>query len=208
MKFIKFMSAVVATVVAIVVVVQLLPGALNPFATREVDRSQPAVLQSISDIGQYRASSANLQLVIDLERDTRFVPSFIKGERTLFVAAGTVDAGVDMTQMERDAVVVDGKKATITLPPVRLFPPTVDLKKSYTVDRQRGVIDRIGSVFGDGNDEKKVYEMAEAKLREAAAADPQVMKRAEENTTAMLTSLLTSLGFEEVEVKYAPDPGA
>jgi len=209
MRFLKFLGGAVATVVAVVLVLQLLPGSLNPFRETSVDHSQPAVLKSISDIGEYRASSANLQLVIDLERDTRFVPSFIKGERTLFVAAGTVDAGVDMTQLAPDAVKVDGdgKRATITLPPARLFTPNVDLKKSYTVDRQRGVIDRIGGLFGDGNDEKAVYEMAERKLREAAAADPQIIERAETNTRRMLTTLLESLGFEEVTVTFAPQPG-
>lgn len=207
MRFLKFLGGIVATVVAVVVVLQVLPGSLNPFRTRDVDRSQPAVLQSISDIGEFRASSANLQLVIDLERDTRFVPDFIKGERTLFVAAGTVDAGVDMTKMTPDAVRVDGRSATVTLPPIQLFPPTVDMDKSYTVDRQRGVIDRIGGLFGDGNDEHAVYQMAERKLREAAAADPQVRRRAEDNTTRMLTSLLKSLGFETVNIVYAPEPG-
>ena len=46
--------------------------------TRENDDTE-----SIEDIGEYRASSANLQLVLDLEKDTRFVPSVIKGERVL-----------------------------------------------------------------------------------------------------------------------------
>jgi hypothetical protein len=190
-------------------VVSLLPGSLNPFTTDNVDRSQPAVLKSIEDIGEYRAATANLQLVVDLEKDTRFVPSFIKGERTLFVAAGTVDGGVDFSKLGQNGVVVDDdrKRVTITLPAAQLFEPKVDLKRSSVIDRNRGVIDRIGSLIGDGEDEREVLLLAEQKLRQAATEDPQLLARSEENTRKMLETLLGSLGFETVTVTFAPTPG-
>ncbi len=210
MKPIKVMFGVIGAIAGLVVavwLVSLLPGSLNPFKTENKDRSQPAVLQSISDIGQYRASSANLQIVVDLEKDTKWVPDFIKGERVLFVAAGAVDAGVDFTKLTRDSVKVEGTTATITLPDATLFTPQVDLDKSYVVDRKRGVIDRIGAAFGDGGDQRDVYTMAERKLRDAAAADPRVLARAKDNTERMLTALLTSLGFTKVTVDFLPAPG-
>lgn len=195
--------------ILVIWVVSLLPGSLNPFKTDNVDRSQPAVLKSIEDIGEYRAATANLQLVVDLEKDTRFVPSFIKGERTLFVAAGTVDGGVDFRKLGQNGVVVDDdrKRVTITLPAAQLFEPKVDLKRSSVVDRNRGVIDRIGSLIGDGEDEREVLLLAEQKLRQAATEDPQLLARSEENTRKMLETLLGSLGFESVTVTFAPTPG-
>lgn len=210
MKPIKIMFGVIGAIVGLIVavwLVSLLPGSLNPFTTENRDRSQPAVLQSISDIGQYRASSANLQIVVDLERDTKWVPDFIKGERVLFVASGAVDAGVDFTKLAPDAVKVSGTTATITLPDAVLFTPQVNLDRSYVVDRSRGVVDRIGAALGDGGNERDIYTMAERKLRDAAAADPRVLARAKENTEKMLTTLLTSLGFTEVTVTFAPTPG-
>ena len=35
--------------------------------------------------------------MVDVEQDNKLLPSFIKGERTLFIAAGTVDAAVDFS---------------------------------------------------------------------------------------------------------------
>lgn len=211
MKPIKIMFGALGAVVGLVLamwLVSALPGSLNPFKTETKDRSQPAVLQSISDLGQYRASTANLQLVVDVERDTRFVPDFIKGERVLFVAAGAVDAGVDFSALADGAVTVDGTTAKIVLPEVQLFDPSVDLERSYIVDRNRGVIDRIQSAFGDGGDQRQIYTMAEQKLRAAAADDPRVLDRARENTRGMLTALLSSLGFTTVEVTFTPKPGS
>lgn len=199
----------IAGIALTVWIASLLPGSLNPFKTRDVDRSQPAVLQSITDIGQFRAASANLQLVVDLEKDTRFVPDFIKGERTLFVAAGAVDAGVDLSKLAKDAVVIDAerKTVTITLPAAQLYPAQVDLDKSYVIDKKRGVLDRVGGLFTDGPKEKDVYTLAQRKLQEGAAADPRLLEKAQTNTRQMLVSLLGSLGFTTANVEFAGTPG-
>src|SRR6266568_1134608 len=82
------------------------PSLTNPFGTRTIDRSQPALLLSLQDLSVYKAATANLQLIIDLEKDARFVPSFIKGQRTLFVAAGSVDAEVDFSRIDKGAIKV------------------------------------------------------------------------------------------------------
>ena len=65
----------------------LLIGPLNPFGTETKDRSQPVLLKSLQDLSDYHAATANMQVVVDVEQDARLLPSFIKGERTLFVAA-------------------------------------------------------------------------------------------------------------------------
>ena len=199
----------IAALVAVIWLVSLLPGSINPFKTENRDRSQPAVLQSIQDIGQFRAATANLQLVVDLEKDTRFVPDFIKGERTLFVASGTVDAGVDLSKLAPEGIVVsdDRKTVRMTLPAAEIYPAQVNLDQSRVVDKQRGVIDRVGGLFGDGGQERDVYTLAQRKLQEGAAADPNLVTRAETNTRQMLESLLTSLGFTTVEVTFAKAPG-
>src|SRR4030095_14203582 len=39
----------------------------NPFATRQVDRSQPVLLKAIEDLAVYKAATGNFQVVVDLE---------------------------------------------------------------------------------------------------------------------------------------------
>ena len=209
MKSVKLMFAVIGVVVGLAVamwLVSVLPGSLNPFSETTHDRSQPAVLKSISDLGELRTASANLQIVIDVEKDTRFLPDFIKGERDLFVAVGSVDAGVDLTNLPPTAITVDGTTAKITLPDPVYFDANVDLDKSYLVSRQRGVVDRVASAFGSGEDQRAIYSLADTKLRAAAAADPQVIERARANTRTLLSSLLSSLGFTEVTITFTPAP--
>lgn len=183
----------------------LLPGSLNPFRGRSIDRSPPMVLKSIADIGEFRAATANLQFMVDLEDDTRFVPSIVKGERTRLVAAGTVDAGVNLTGLPGSAIVIDDarQRVTVHLPAVELFPPKVNLDDSHVVSRDRGLLDRVGSVFTDGSDDHDVYALAERKLRDGAASDPELVARAKTNTERMLRTMISSLGYTDVVVNFA-----
>lgn len=202
------LAILVAGAVALLVALPALVPSLNPFKTETKDRSQPVLLKSLEDLSEYRAASANLQVVVDVERDTDLVPSFIKGERTLFVAAGSVDAAVDFRALgkSRDAVRVsdDRRAVRLVLPPARLTPPRLDPERSRIYDRDRGVLDRLGDALSDdgGADQQALYVLAERKLREAAAADPALLRTAERNTRAMLEGMMRGLGFERVTVEF------
>jgi hypothetical protein len=198
----------VAAIVALVVMAPALIPTLNPFKENTVDRSGPVLLKSLENLSEYRAASANLQVVVDVEQDTNLVPSFIKGERTLFVAAGNVDAAVDFAGLGRspEAVRVSGdrKQVAITLPQARLTEPRLDQERSRVFDRDRGALDRIGEAFSDdgGADQQQLYVLAERKLAEAAASDPQLLQTAERNTRAMLEGMMRGLGFERVTIRF------
>lgn len=202
-------AALVGVVVLLVGVREWLPDLLpsfpNPFEETTVDRSRPAVLKSIRDLQEYRAASAHFEVIVDLERDTP-LPAPLLGERTLFVAVGDVDAVVDFSRLGEDAVDVsaDRRAATITLPPPRLSDPRLDLEESYVYDRQRGVLNEIGGLFSDDpNAQQELYLIAEAKLDQAARETPEIRRRAAANARRMLESLLRSLGFTSVVVRFA-----
>jgi hypothetical protein len=198
----------IAAAVALIVLLPALIPALNPFKEDTVDRSGPVLLKSLENLSEYRAASANLQVVVDVEKDTNLVPSFIKGERTLFVAAGNVDAAVDFGGLGKspDAVRVSGdrKEVAITLPPARLTEARLDPERSRVYDRDRGALDRIGEAFSDdgGADQQELYVLAEQKLTEAAASDPALLRTAERNTRSMLEGMMRGLGFEKVTIRF------
>lgn len=182
----------------------LLPSLGNPFSTKSVDRSQPTILEAIKDLSEYRAATGQFQVVLDVEDDTRFVPSFVRGERTVFLAGGTVDASVDFSRIARGEVEVsdDGTAVTVRLPRAHLSAPRIDPERSYVVSRNRGLLDRAASVFADSpTGERELYLLAQDKLA-AAAADSDLAGRAEDNTRDMLESMLRSLGFDDVEVVF------
>jgi hypothetical protein len=185
-----------------------LPGFGAPFEEQVVDRSRPALLQSLADLDDYHAAKGRFQVVVDLERDVRNVPAWVKGERTTYLAVGSVDALVDMGALSGDAVQTDGTSATITLPAPTLDDARLDLAESRVLDRDRGLVDRVAGAFSDDpTSEREVALVAEDRLT-AAAVESDLLARAEESTRAMLTGLAGSFGYDDVTVRFegAADP--
>jgi hypothetical protein len=183
---------------------RLWPSFPNPFATRQVDRSQPVLLQTIEDLEVYKAATGNFQVVVDLEESSRGVPLLIKGQRTLFVAGGSVDAEVDFSTLDEGAIKVspDGRRVDITLPRARLTRARVDPEQSRVFSRERGLLDRLGAALSDNpTSERELYRLAAAKMQ-AAATQSDLVARAEQNTRAMLESMLRSLGYTDVSVTF------
>ncbi|WP_328420210.1 DUF4230 domain-containing protein [Streptomyces sp. NBC_00443] len=202
----KVVSALVLVLVVFFAGIRfsVLPGLKDLFGTETNDRSGPALLQSIQDMSRYDAASGNFQIVVDLEKDAKFLPDAIRGSRTLYVGAGTVDAYVDLGKVGEDDITVNGDRtsATLRLPHAALGKPSLDPDRSYAVSKQRGLLDRLGDIFSDNpNSEQAVQKLAVKHIGDAAK-DSELTARAETNTTGMLEGLLHSLGFKEVKVTY------
>jgi hypothetical protein len=199
--------AVLGVIAAWLLVSAIAGWSLNPFATETKDRSQPVLVKSLESLSEYRAATANMQEIVDIERDVGLLPSFIAGEKALLVAAGSVEAGVDFGSLgERGAVKVSDDRlgVTIVLPPPTLSDARVDLAKSRVVDTDRGIVNRIGDAFSDDtNEERELLLLAQKKIEEAARADRGLLALAERNTRSMLTGLLRGLGFERITIRFA-----
>ncbi|MFF9030892.1 DUF4230 domain-containing protein [Streptomyces iakyrus] len=203
-------AKVVAALVLVLVVffaglrLSVIPGLKDLFGTETHDRSGPALLKSIQDISRYDAASGNFQVVVDLEKDAKLLPDAIRGTRTLYVGAGTVEAYVDLGKIGENDVKVNGDRtsATLRLPHAQLGKPALDPDRSYAVSKQRGLFDRLGDLFSDNpNGEQAVQKLAVRHIGDAAK-ESELTARAESNTTGMLEGLLRSLGFKEVRVSY------
>ena len=178
-----------------------------PFSERTVDRTRPAILQAITDLHDYRAASATFDVVVDVEKDAKWMPAALRGERKVLTSRGSVDAGVNLSALDASAIAIDEttKAVRITLPHARLRRPSIDFSATHLVVHKRGLLDRIGSALGSApSGEQPMIEMAERKLVAAARAS-DVKLRAENNTRDMITALVKGLGHADVIVDFA-DP--
>ena len=176
----------------------------NPMEPEVVDRSTAPLLLALDDLSEYHAATADMQVMVDLEIDTPWVPSVVSGERVHFLATGSADAYVDFDGLDAGAVTLspDGNSATIVLPAPELSEVRIDPEESRVVDRDRGLVQRVGGAFAENPvDDSELYALAERRLA-AAAAESDVLERAEDNTRDMLTTLAGSLGVEDVSVEF------
>jgi hypothetical protein len=176
----------------------------NPFDTETVDHSAPPVVIQLRDLAEYHAAQGQFEVTVDQEKDVQWVPSAIAGERVQYIAVGSVDAIVDFAHLTDGAVVVseNGRSVTVTLPQASLTDPVLDSELSHVMNRDRGLLNRISGVFSDNpTSEQGLRQVAEDKIAAAAAAT-DLTERAEQNTRAMLESMLRSLGFEQIDVRF------
>lgn len=186
----------------------LLPGLPNPFAEKDKDRSGPVLLKSIQDMSRFEGASGNFEVVVDLDKDAKFLPDIVRGKRTLYVGAGSVDAYVDLGSVGPGAVTVSDNRdtAVIRLPHAALERASLDPKHSYVVSQSRGFFDRVGDFFGSNPGNTQQLNVLAAQKIQDAAKQTELATRAETNTRVMLQQMLTSLGFAHVSVTFGPPP--
>jgi hypothetical protein len=179
----------------------------SPFSTTKIDRSAPTVLASLRDISEYHAATGEFEQVVDIETDVEWLPEVIAGERVLFIGVGSVDAYVDFSALDEQAIEFtdDGRSVTVTLPEPRLGEAVIDPSRSEVANRDRGLLDRLGGMFVDNpTSEKELYLIAEERIA-AAAEESELRSKARVNTTQMLEGLIEGLGVENVTVVFDND---
>jgi hypothetical protein len=128
-----------------------------------------------------------------------FGPLF--GDRLLFVAHGTVIAGIDMQKIAPADLWLQNGVLNVHLPAAEVFIATLDNQKSYVYDRQTGLL-----THGDTNLETAARQVAEDQIRQAAL-DDGILDLAGQNAEAYLTRLFLALGYPDVVfAASAPTP--
>jgi hypothetical protein len=208
-RLVTALIAVVAILALVVVLsaVHLLPQLRNPFTQTTTDRGGPALLKSITSLSRYEAASGSFQVVVDLTKRVSFIPSFLQGSETLFIGQGSDIAYVDFSQLKgsgSQAIQVSPDRTTVSVkvPHAQLEPAVLNVDQSYVYAEQQGLLNRIGNFFsGNPNSQQQVYMLAQQKIQTAANQSPLVAD-AQRNTQAMLTSMLSSLGFTHVTITF------
>ena len=171
-------------------------GISNPFATETIDRSQPALLLSVQELSQYHAAVGNFEVIIDEEKNVPWVPSFIAGERSLFIAGGTVSAYVDFSGLGDGDLELseDGQTVVIRIPKAQLDRPNLDHDRTYLFSQKRGYINRYQDAITSA-DQRELYKKATEKL-EKAAKQSELRSQADTNARSMLTGMFGALNLK------------
>ena len=161
--------------------------------TLTIDVSQPTVVDRIQRLQRLETVVYTMDKIVSGARQTPFFPDFLAGDRLLMVVHGEVVGGIDFSNLKPGDVRVEGKQVHLHLPAPQVFSTRIDSGRTRVYSRQTGLL-----VPTDPNLETQVRQEAERQLQEAAIADG-IMRTAQQNATATITSLLQGLGFEKIE---------
>jgi hypothetical protein len=118
------------------------------------------------------------------------------GEKVIVIAAGEVEAGVDLGDIDKGDVSVNGDSVTIDLPEPEILSASLD-------EASTRVYDRDFSPLNIRPDDRLVEE---ARLRalqkvEMAARKNGILDTAEANAEKSVRTFVTTLGFDEVRFR-------
>ena len=136
---------------------------------------------------------------------SNFVPSFIAGERAIFVGVGSVDAHVDFSQLTRTrSTVGEDGAVTVTLPTADARQGPTSIRPAATSPTATAVSSTASrGMFTDNpTSERELYLKAQHRVCKPRPRGSEMQVRAERNTEAMLQGLLGKLGFEQVNVVF------
>lgn len=151
------------------------------------------IVEEINSLARLETASYSFQDILQIERNQDSLFGLF-GESLLFVAYGDVIAGVDLSKLgPEDVQVVSPTKVIVRLPESEVFVMDLDNDRSYVADRDIGLLTK-----GDSELETLIRQEAESRMTEAALANG-ILEMADDEARNVLRSLLTELGFSEVE---------
>ena len=157
-----------------------------------IDISQPTVIASIQRLARLESVVYTMDKVVEGDRTNQYLPDMLTGDKLLLIVHGQAVAGVDLSSIQASDVQIDGRSVTIAMPAAQLLSVSLDNSKTRVYSRITGLL-----VPADPNLESEVREKAEAGLRQSAL-DSGILNTAEGNARATLTTLLHSLGFQQI----------
>lgn len=169
----------------------LITGRSTTFET-----SVPAVVQKIQRLSRLETVVYSLDTVVEGSHSSPVLPDLLAGDRLLLVVHGQSIAGVDLSKLRPEDVHIDSGAHSIrvVLPPSQLFTTTLDNQHTRVYARSTGLLVPV-----DQNLESETRAKAEDQLQKAALEDG-ILDAARKNARATVTALLSSLGFQQVDV--------
>lgn len=161
--------------------------------------SREAIIRQVQQVSRLETTSYVIERVVEVKQSDSFWPDWLRGDRLLLVAHGTVIAGVDLSKLRLEDVIVNNEAKTIeiTLPTPEIFVSDLDNEKTRVYDRQRGV-------FAPTNQdlEATARQAAEDEILQAAL-DDGILTRAAADAQSAVGQFMGSIGYT-VTVKVAP----
>jgi hypothetical protein len=155
--------------------------------------TSPVVVEGIQDLNQLATVRWRESVIVARESGGTDLEQFLAGEKVLLVAAGDVEAGVDLESLGRDDVRVSGETVTIRLPEPEILSVSLDEEATGVYDRDFGPL----NVRPDDDLVEQARAAALDRL-EQTARDEDILEQAEQNAENGIRAFVTSLGFEEV----------
>lgn len=183
------LAAIVLGVTTIGNVVNSVQNAFQPGPTAF---NAVSVLENIRELSQLTTVRYNYSTLVTSEREMPDALKLLYGERLMLVAAGHVDAGIDLSLLTPENFTLSGGTLTIALPPPALLACVLNEQGTYTFSRDTGIFNR-----SEPNIETEARRYAVQQFR-TMALEGGILEDVQAQSTDVLQRLLEMAAGEQV----------
>ena len=156
------------------------------------------LLTQIRGVSELTTAVFMMEAVVPTSADRKLGEVVVATTKLLYIAQGEVRAGIDLSRLTPENITVENDGIEIKLPPPEILDRKIDVDRSQVYDYDRGFL-------GLGPDvAPQLQTLAQqetlAKIVTNACARG-ILKEANERSKIALTQLLTTAGYQKIEIK-------
>jgi hypothetical protein len=156
----------------------------------------PVVVEGIQELDQLATVRWTESVPVTRETGGDILDRLFSGEKVIVIATGKVEAGVDLGDITKDDVSVEGDSVTMDLPQPEILSASLDEEKTRVYDRDFSPL----NVRPDDQLVEEARLQAVEKIK-VAARENEILDTAENNAEDSVRAFVTTLGFEEVRFR-------
>jgi hypothetical protein len=156
----------------------------------------PVVVEGIRELDQLAAVRWTESVPVTKESGGDIWERVFDGEKVIVIATGNVEAGVDLGDIQKGDVGVDGDTVTIDLPEAEILSASLDEETTRVYDRDLSPLN-----FHPDDDLVQEARVRAVEKIEASARENGILDTADQNAQNGIRAFVTTLGFDEVRFR-------
>ena len=156
----------------------------------------PVVVEGIKELDQLATVRWTESVPVTRETGGDILDRLFSGEKVIVIATGKVEAGVDLGDIDKDQVSVNGDSVTIDLPEPEILSASLDEERTRVYDRDFSPLN-----FRPDDDLVEEARLQAVQKITDAARENEILDTAEHNAEDSVRAFVTTLGFEDVRFR-------
>ena len=156
----------------------------------------PVVVEGIQELDQLATVRWTESVPVTRETGGDILNRLFSGEQVIVIATGNVEAGVDLGDIHKDDVSVNGDSVTIDLPKPEILSASLDEEMTRVYDRDLSPL----NIRPDDQLVEEARLQAIQKIK-GVARENEILDTAQQNAEVSIRAFVTTLGLDEVRFR-------
>jgi hypothetical protein len=156
----------------------------------------PVVVEGIQELDQLATVRWTESVPVTRETGGDILDRLFSGEQVIVIATGNVEAGVDLGDIHKDDVSVNGDSVTIDLPKPEILSASLDEEMTRVYDRDLSLL----NIRPDDQLVEEARLQAIQKIK-GGARENEILDTAKQNAEVSIRAFVTTLGLDEVRFR-------